>query len=472
VATASRDAAGEIESLRRCINDLVSIQALPAMWSGGEPVRIVNILLEALVEMLGLDFAYARVTTPSGEAPLEIVRVADDQRDWTAQRDLAETFQSRLGHDAQSWPPVMRLVLGGQDTALVPLQLGVRGDEGCIVAGSRRADFPRQTERLVLTVAVNQAVIGLQEAQLRSAQRRATRELDERVAQRTAELAASNAELEREAGERKRAEEERRRSEEALDKARSELAHVTRVMSLGTMTASIAHEVNQPLSGIITNGNTCLRMLAAEPPNIDGARETARRTIRDGSRAVEVIQRLRALFSKEQAAHEWLDLNAATREVMALSLSELQRQRVVIRQELAAALPAVTGDRVQLQQVILNLLVNAADAMSGIDDRPRELLIRTEAIAGAQVSLSVRDTGMGFEARDAERLFTAFYTTKRGGMGIGLSVSRSIIENHRGRLWASVNAGPGATFAFSIPCRAADEERLEAVMPLVTAAPR
>ena len=169
-----------------------------------------------------------------------------------------------------------------------------------------------------------------------------------------------------------------RLSEEALGKARAELAHVTRVMSLGALTASIAHEVNQPLSGIITNAGTCLRMLDADPPNVDGARETARRTIRDGHRASDVISRLRALFSRKDMARELVDLNEATREVITLALSELQRNRVIVKHALADELPIVVGDRVQLQQVILNLLRNASDAMSSVDDRPRQLLIRTE----------------------------------------------------------------------------------------------
>ena len=244
---------------------------------------------------------------------------------------------------------------------------------------------------------------------------------------------------------------QRQSSEEALAKARSELAHVARVMSLGAFTASIAHEVNQPLSGIITNANTCLRMLAADPPNVDGARETARRTIRDGDRAAEVITRLRALFSKKDATIESVDLNAATREVIALSLSELQRNRVTLRSEFADNLPPVAGDRVQLQQVILNLVRNASDAMSGVDDRPRELLIRTEPDEGGQVRLSVKDAGVGFDTQVKDRLFDSFFTTKNDGMGIGLSVSRSIIASHQGRLWATPNEGPGATFSFSIP---------------------
>jgi PAS domain S-box-containing protein len=244
---------------------------------------------------------------------------------------------------------------------------------------------------------------------------------------------------------------ERRLSEEALSKVRSELAHVARAQSLGVLTASIAHEVNQPLSGIITNANTCLRMLAADPPNVDGARETARRTIRDGNRAADVVTRLRALFSRKDATTEPVDLNEAAREVIALSWSELQRSRVILRPELADILPPVTGDRVQLQQVILNLLLNAAEAMSSVNDRARQLVIRTERDEGDRVRLTVQDAGVGLDPQAADKLFEAFYSTKSGGMGIGLSVSRSIIERHHGRLWAAPNDGPGATFAFSIP---------------------
>ncbi len=241
--------------------------------------------------------------------------------------------------------------------------------------------------------------------------------------------------------------------EEARDKARSELAHVARVMSLGTLAASIAHEINQPLSGIVTNASTCQRMLAAAPPNVDGALETARRTIRDANRASEVIRRLRALFSKKETATESVDLNEATREVIALSLSGLQRNQVVVQAELAEDLPTVTADRVQLQQVVLNLLRNGSEAMSTVDDRPRHLVITTERDEGDRVRLSVKDVGVGFDSRAAHRLFEDFYTTKNDGMGIGLSVSKSIIERHHGRLWAAKNDGPGATFSFSIPCR-------------------
>ena len=265
-----------------------------------------------------------------------------------------------------------------------------------------------------------------------------------------------------------------KQAQEELRNTQAELAHMTRVMTMGELTASIAHEVNQPLSGIITNASTCLRMLAADPPNVEGARETARRTIRDGNRASDVITRLRALFSKKGATAEPVDLNEATREVIALSLSELQRDSVILRTELADDLPLVTGDRVQLQQVILNLLRNASDAMSGVDDRPRRLLIRTEREEGDRVRLTVQDSGVGFDPQAMDRLFQAFYTTKNDGMGIGLSVSRSIIESHHGSLWATPNDGPGATFSFSIPRGsedATDTQNHDAVLTPATTDP-
>jgi PAS domain S-box-containing protein len=835
--------ADEIKRLQRCMNDLLSVLALPAMWSGGEPSQIVHTLLDALLGMLRLDLIYMCVKDPAGDVPIEMAQVAPSSevtRELSPRpQEVGEMLKLSLGNESQRWPALARNRIGDEDISLVPLRLGLHGEIGVIVAGSCRPGFPGLTEKLLLNVAANQASIGLQEALLRSQQKRIAAELDQLVAQRTAELATANAELKKELAERglmeerlleeerelkrsevrkaaildsaldcivtidhegritefnpvaeqtfgyrrdqvlgkylvdiivspslrerhlrgfarylatgearvlgkriemtavradgsefpveltitrtpldgppsftgflrditehkrnenalreahaqvarseerwrsvfensaigvaltdlngaflatnpvyqamlgyseeelqklsflditheedfesnrrligellagkrrqfqiekqyrrkngslvwvrnnvsvvpgtervprflmalsediterKLAEEklrrseaflaggqrlsltgsfswrvetdeiafseeacrifefdldslvtiqrigsrvhpedvpllsekidearhgageqdyeirlrmpdnsvkylhtmchvmfdqaegleiigavqdvtQRRSSEEALGKARSELAHVTRITSLGVLTASIAHEVNQPLSGIITNASTCLRMLAADPPNLEGARETARRTIRDGNRASEVITRLRALYGKKDTTAESVDLNEAIREVLALSLSELQRNRVILRPELADDLPVVTGDRVQLQQVILNLIRNASDAMSAVDDRPRQLLIKSERDESDHVRLTVQDAGVGFDA-PPDRLFESFYTTKNDGMGIGLSVSRSIIENHQGRLWATLNEGPGATFSFSIP---------------------
>ncbi len=701
-------AAGEIKHLQRCIGDLVSLLTLPALWSGGDPSQVLQILLGALQRMLRLDLVCVRLKDPVGELPVEIVQVAQLHGPMPPAHEIWEALSHSFEDNSRKWPPLLRNLMGEGDVSIVPLPLGLQGELGMIVVAASREDFPRQTEALLLNVAANQAVLGLQEARLLSQQRHVAEELDGQVAQRTSELAAVNEELKKQLAERRLAEErlgqeeqelkrsevrkaaivdsaldcivtidhegcltefnpaaertfgyrrdevlgkhmadviippslrekhrqgfaryqatsearvlgkriemtavradgsefpvelaitriplegppsftghlrditERKRAEQALrrsqaflaegqhlgqigsfswrvatdeitwseelyriyeleiglpvtlelirsrvhpedvsliekmkmvdqaregghdfewyfrllmpdhsikymhavahairdqdgqleyiasvqdvtarrlteearDKARSELMHMTRVMSLGTLTASIAHELNQPLSGIVTNASTCMRMLAADPPNVDGARETARRTIRDGNRASEMITRLRALFSKKAATTQSMDLNEATQEVIALSWSELQDNHVILRPELAHDLPLVTGDRVQLQQVILNLIRNASDAMNAVDDRPRQLLIRTELQEDDHVRLTVQDAGVGFDPQAADRLFESFYTTKNDGMGIGLSVSRSIIESHHGRLWATRNHGPGATFSFSIP---------------------
>jgi PAS domain S-box-containing protein len=814
----------EIKRLRRCINDLVGVLAISAVWVGGDLSQILRTLLETLLGVLRLDFVYARLKSEADEKSIETVQVAPSRELTTGPKDIGELLDRWLGSDPQKWTPRLLKLFGGEEVSVVPVQLGLRGEIGILVAGSRRPDFPRDTERLLLSVAANQAVIGLQEVQLLNDQRRVADELDQRVAQRTRELASMNEELKNEiaqrrnaekalitlevefrllvdsipapiatmtttgevdvvnrpvieyfgktleelktwaisdavhpddlpgavaawrraietrqpyeiesrhrradgvyrwfhvrgfplldpdghvirwcvlltdiddrkraegavsasernlnliintipalawsarvdgtadffnrhyldyvglsseqamgwgwssavhpddlgslsatwqavlasqmAGEgearlrridgvyrwflfrvnplrddtgnvvkwfgintdiedRKQAEEALRRSEaflaegqrlsltgsffwrvdnddirfsaelyrlfefeqnspltieriaarvhpedipllqekierarndrggldyeirlrmpngkvkycstiargyrrqdggleyygaiqditahrlseQALSKLRSELTHMARVASLGALTASIAHEVNQPLSGIITNANTCLRMLGADPPNVEGARETARRAIRDSNRASNVVTRLRALFSKKEPTFEPLDLNEATREVIALLLNTLQTHQVVLQTELVDDIPSILGDRVQLQQVMLNLVQNAIDAMTTVADRPRQLLIRTERYEGNWVRLSVRDAGVGFDAKAMEPLFESFYTTKNSGMGIGLSISRSIIESHHGRLWAEPNAGPGATFSFSIPAQ-------------------
>jgi PAS domain S-box-containing protein len=242
-----------------------------------------------------------------------------------------------------------------------------------------------------------------------------------------------------------------RKRAEAL---RAELAHLSCVNSQGVLTASIAHEINQPLAGIVTNASTSLRMLSAEPPNVEGALETVRRTIRDGHRASEVMTRLRALFSKKAVTTDAVDLVEATREVVGLLQDEIRNKRIVLHLKAADDLPPVAGDRVQLQQVVLNLLLNAVEAMNGVEDRPRRMLVNIERDDGDCVRLAVTDSGVGFDPQHASKLFDPFSTTKREGMGIGLSVSRSIIESHGGRLWASSNTDQGATFTFSIPRRA------------------
>ena len=243
---------------------------------------------------------------------------------------------------------------------------------------------------------------------------------------------------------------ERKRADEALHKTQAELAHVTRVATLGELTASIAHEVNQPLAAIVTNGNACLRWLAGDSPNLDEARETARRIIRDGNRAGDVIGRIRTLLRKTGTEKELLDMNQAIREVVALAEGEVRRNGVALRTELTGDLPPILGDRVELEQVVLNLIMNAIEAMSAIGDRPRELVVRTQSGEVDQVCVTVQDSGIGLDPQSMGRIFDAFYTTKSQGMGMGLAISRSIVENHGGQLWAVPNEGPGATFQFTL----------------------
>jgi PAS domain S-box-containing protein len=564
------DSAREVKRLERCINDLVSLLALPASWIGSEPSQIVGDLLNGLLRMLSLDFIYARLGGPAGEV-LEFLRASSTWEVMPQTQEIGEMVQSWLGDNPQNWPESKRKTFKRRDLSMLPLQLGLQGEIGVLVAGSERIDFPQQAERLVLSVATNQATVGLKEAWLLNGQKRTANQLERQVAERTEGLATANEELRQsEAALHKALDEikkseaklrqvidaiptlawcnlpdgpneflnkgwheytglspeqshgwgwqtafhpddlpplmekwtkmlasgeadeiearlrrhdgvyrwfmiraqafrdesgniirwygtstdidDRKRAEEELRHAQSELARVMRVMTMGQLTASIAHEVNQPLSGIITNAGTCLRMLDANPPNVEGARETARRTIRDGKRASDVITRLRTLYSKKEPALEPMDLNEVVREVTALSSTEIQKNGVTLRQEFVDGLPPALGDRIQLQQVILNLLRNAVESMRTIDARPRELLVRTERDKENHVRLSVKDSGVGFTPQAADKIFQPFYTTKSDGMGIGLSISRSIIEAHQGRLWASSNDGPGCTFSFAIPC--------------------
>lgn len=396
----------DVKHLQRCINDLVSVLAFPAMWVGWSPPQIVSSFMDGLVRILNLDVAYIRLAGESGTATEFLKGPA-------AVDPAAGTWFAAQGADPAEWPRRATFTAGGHTLCIESLRLGLHSGQHLVAVGSHRRQFPLQTETLLLNVATNQLLLGLQEAQLRLKQKR--------------------------------------EAEEALNKTRTELVNIARITSFGVLTAAIAHEVNQPLSGIITNASACLRMLSAQPANIDGALETARRTIRDGKRAADMVARLRKLYLKKEMQPEPLDLNEIAREVVALLLTELQQNRVLVRYELAEDLPPVRGDRIQLQQVILNLLRNASDSMCAIEDRPRELLIKTKPGDAGTAALSVTDTGSGFSAQDAARMFEPFYTTKGDGMGIGLSVSRSIIDAHRGKLWATPNDGPGATFAFTVP---------------------
>jgi C4-dicarboxylate-specific signal transduction histidine kinase len=253
---------------------------------------------------------------------------------------------------------------------------------------------------------------------------------------------------------RKRAEEKLRASEQRLLDAQMELARVTRLTALGELTASIAHEVNQPLAAVVANAEACLRWLKRGIPDLDAARRSVEWIIDDGNRASEVIRRVRALANKTDIEKAPLDINDVTREVIALVQRELSSHQVSLRMELAPALPRILGDRVQLQQVIINLVMNGIEAMRSVTDRPPELVILSRHDESQQVLLSVTDCGIGISTENADRLFNPFFTTKSGGMGMGLSICRSIIEAHEGRLWATANLPHGATFQFALPMNA------------------
>ena len=245
-------------------------------------------------------------------------------------------------------------------------------------------------------------------------------------------------------------------AEQALRKAQAELAHVTRVTTLGEMTASISHEVNQPLAAVVANAEACLRWLDGGTPNLDEARRSVEWIINDGNRASEVIRRVRALANKTDIEKVPLDINDIVKEATALVQREMDSHQMSLRMELAPALPMILGDRVQLQQVVINLVMNSIEAMQSVTDRPRQLVIRSGQDEARRVLVSVTDSGVGISAENADRLFNAFFTTKSGGMGMGLSICRSIVEAHGGRLSASGNVGPGATFQFVVPLHQED----------------
>jgi PAS domain S-box-containing protein len=242
-----------------------------------------------------------------------------------------------------------------------------------------------------------------------------------------------------------------KQAEEELHKTQTELAHVTRVTALGELTASIAHEVNQPLAALVTNAEACLRWLDRGTPDLGEARGAVESIIKDGNRAAEVIRHVRALTNKTDTQKTPLDINDVVNEVIVLVQRELFSHRVSLRTEFAPALPVVLADRVQLQQVTINLIMNGIEAMQPITDRPRELVIRSHQDEARQVLVTVEDCGVGISAENADRLFNAFFTTKSSGMGMGLSICRSIIAAHGGRMSAANNAGPGATFQFTLP---------------------
>jgi C4-dicarboxylate-specific signal transduction histidine kinase len=274
--------------------------------------------------------------------------------------------------------------------------------------------------------------------------RQARDELDAKVRERTAELKRANEQLQSEISERQAA-------EEGLIRAQAEIARIARITTMGELAASIAHELNQPLGSIVTSGDACLRWLATKPPNLDEVLQAVEAIIRDGTRASGVLVRIRGLLRRGERLRERSDINDVIREVIALSEGELRRNGVSLRAEMPRDLPPVVVDRILMQQVILNLIMNAMEAMRAVSDRVRVLRIRTEEQASGRIVVLVQDSGVGVDPKHSSRMFEAFYTTKVEGIGMGLTISRSIVEAHGGRLWAVAKDGPGSTFCLTLP---------------------
>lgn len=703
--------AEEIKRLQRCINDLVSVVALPAMWSGADPSRIAQTLLDALLGMLHLDLAYLGLQDASGQMPIEKVRLAQSPQTVAATHEISEIVRPWFRAAPHKRPQLLRSTLGGREISIVLLGMGLQGEMGLIAAGSARADFPRQTEKLILNVAANQASVALQEARLLSEQKRVAEELDQRVAQRTAELAAANEALRKEISERreiemrllenetllrksesrlwevvntipvvawfclpdganefhnkrwseytglspedstgsawrvayhpedlpqlikrrqeymssgepgeiqarirrfdgvyrwfliraapfrdesgaivrwygtctdvhdrkltqdklqrseekyrvvvetagdaiismdengviifantatksilgyepaeligkpltllmpqfmrelhttgfrrylstgrrninwhgtelialrkngqefpveisfgelisdghkaftglirdiskrKQADDQLRESERKLQITQAELVRVSRLTTMGELAASIAHEVNQPLTAVVNNGSACLRLLANRSLEPDVLRGALEGIVADGTRASAILARIRAFIRKESTEKIELDINQVIQEVLVLAGRELSDNEVSLNQDLRPNLPAVLADRVQLQQVLLNLIMNGIEAMTAVTGRPRLLGLQSWLDESRDIVVGVSDSGTGLGS-EADHVFSPFFTTKATGMGMGLSICRSLVESHGGRLWATPNSPHGAVFSFTLP---------------------
>jgi C4-dicarboxylate-specific signal transduction histidine kinase len=312
--------------------------------------------------------------------------------------------------------------------SIAPLRLGTQVDTGMLVAGAERPDFPTAIEMLLLRVAANQLTVALHESNAAARQQRTAQELEQRVAERTVQLL----------------------------RLQEDLAHVARISTMGELTASIAHEVSQPLAAVSTNADACRRWLMRKEPNLEEARDALERIIRESSRASDVVRRIRALSRKTTPQRTRLQLNDIVHEVLTLAQSKLLNQQISLTVDMSATLPEVLGDRVQLQQVLLNLIVNAIDAVQPVVGRPRELGIRTSSPIIREVQLMVRDSGVGLDSLVQTRLFEPFFTTKPEGMGLGLSISRRIVEAHGGQLRATPNFDHGTTLVVILPSAASD----------------
>jgi PAS domain S-box-containing protein len=552
----------EVKRLRSCINDLISVLALAAIWSGSESFQMLGTLLDSLLAILRLDFACARLNHSIDGSPIDVVRVAQRQYRSAQPQEVGRALGRWLSGDQIASRFVIPNPVGEGEIAIASFSLGLQDEVGVLLAGSRRADFPSEIELLLLRVAANQAAIGLQEARRSGEQKRVAGELERRVTERTSQLTALNEELRRSqaylakaqrlshtgsfgwrpsTGEIFSSEETFRifqydrttiptielafrrvhpddaalvkqtierasqdgrdfdheyrllmpdnsvrwvhvvahalrdesggiefvgavmdvtankQAEEALRQAQADLAHVSRVTTMGELTASLAHEVNQPIAAAVTDANTCLRWLTRDQPDLNEARAAALRVVKDGTRAAEIVSRVRLLFKKSAPERALVDVNEVIPRMIALLYGEAARYNVSVHAELAADLPRTMGDHVQLQQVMMNLIMNSIDAMKDVDGA-RDLVIKSHRAENEQLLVTVSDTGVGLPQQHADQIFNAFFTTKSHGTGLGLRISRSIVESHGGRLWAAGNSPRGASFCFTLPSKIEAQE--------------
>jgi signal transduction histidine kinase len=420
--------------LRAALRDLVALSTIPAGWIGIEPRTIATGLADILAGSLGFDFAFVRLLAPAGEVTIDVTSGCATSAflDWL-QAQLSSfdgSLRKQIVPNAVAFDERLQSLRG------IVIPIGFNAYAGLVAVGCERSDFPTETDRMLLTVAANHAATAFRSANLiherRRAEedvRRARDELEMKVMERTAEL----------------------------QRTMAELTHTNRVATAGILSASIAHEISQPLTAIVMAATAARRWLALTEPSVEEARDQLDQIESSGLRAGEIITSLRGMFKKEAQARNLIDINQLISTVLALVRHELRKHGVELRTELDESLPALEGDRVQLQQVVLNLVMNAIEAMHYVT--PRILSIRSLVSKPNFVQVAVEDTGTGVDPSKRDHIFSPMFTTKERGMGIGLSICHSIIENHNGRIWVTGGIDKGSVFQFELPASAGPGDR-------------